>query len=168
MTNIFNYNQNPVRTTSINNIPYFCLIDCCKALNIKQNRDTSKRLNEKGVVKTDILTNGGKQEATFINEPNLYRLIFRSNKPEAQKFANWVYEEVLPQIRQTGSYSLPNLQLIASAVVDELRAEGMLKRERTSKRYPLFDGNRYVKVFAHKRLKPGEEKILCADLLSNI
>ena len=57
-----------------------------------------------------------------------------------------------------------NLQLIASAVVDELRAEGMLKRERTSKHYPFFDGNRYVKVFAHKRLKPGEEKILCADL----
>jgi prophage antirepressor-like protein len=41
-----------------------------------------------------------------INEPNLYRLIFRSNKKEAKAFQDWVFEEVLPAIRQTGSYSV--------------------------------------------------------------
>ena len=41
----------------------------------------------------------------FINEPNLYRIIFRSNKTEALNFQNWVFAEVLPSIRKTGSYS---------------------------------------------------------------
>lgn len=107
MTNeisIFNYETKNVRTVLKDNTPYFCLIDICKALDLKNSRQTIKILNEKGVYKIYTLTNGGKQELTFINEPNLYRLIFRSNKPQAQQFANWVYEEVLPSIRKTGSY----------------------------------------------------------------
>jgi hypothetical protein len=39
-----------------------------------------------------------------VNEPGLYRLIFTSNKPEAQAFQDWVYHEVLPAIRKTGGY----------------------------------------------------------------
>ncbi|BDE24771.1 hypothetical protein OCUAc20_32710 [Acinetobacter baumannii] len=50
-------------------------------------------------------TNGGIQKLKFINEPNLYRIIFRSNKTEALNFQNWVFAEVLPSIRKTGSYS---------------------------------------------------------------
>ncbi|TCP18096.1 BRO family protein [Nicoletella semolina] len=71
-------------------------------------------LNEKGVRKTYTLTKGGKQELTFINEPNLYRIIFKSRKAEAVEFQNWVFEEVLPQIRKTGKYlqnQQPNLPL---------------------------------------------------------
>ncbi|MFX8422086.1 BRO family protein, partial [Acinetobacter baumannii] len=49
--------------------------------------------------------NGGIQKLKFINEPNLYRIIFRSNKTEALNFQNWVFAEVLPSIRKTGSYS---------------------------------------------------------------
>ncbi len=52
-----------------------------------------------------IPTNGGTQKLNFINEPNLYRIIFRSNKNEAFNFQNWVFAEVLPTIRKTGSYS---------------------------------------------------------------
>jgi prophage antirepressor-like protein len=40
----------------------------------------------------------------FINEPALYKLIFRSNKPKAEEFANWVCAEVLPQIRKHGFF----------------------------------------------------------------
>ena len=50
------------------------------------------------------------QQITIINEPNLYRLIFRSNKPQAQAFADWVYSEVLPSIRKTGAYVSPAQQ----------------------------------------------------------
>lgn len=100
----FNFNSSPVRAQTINNEAYFCLADACEALGLSNSRKTKTQLNEKGVTKSYILTNGGKQEITFINEPNLYRLIFRSNKPQAQMFADWVYEEVLPAIRRTGCY----------------------------------------------------------------
>lgn len=60
---------------------------------------------EAGVTKRYTPTTSGNQEITFINEPNLYRLIIKSRKPEAERFEAWVFEEVLPQIRKTGSYS---------------------------------------------------------------
>ncbi len=46
----------------------------------------------------------GEREAYFINEADLYHLIFRSNKPKAKDFANWVCETVLPEIRKTGFF----------------------------------------------------------------
>lgn len=74
-----------------------------------KNETSSKRgaLDPKGCNKIAIPTNGGTQQITFINEPNLYRVIFRSNKPEAVKFQNWVFDEVLPTLRKTGSYHTP-------------------------------------------------------------
>jgi phage antirepressor YoqD-like protein len=41
----------------------------------------------------------------FINEPGICRLIFKSRKPEAESFKSWVFEEVLPSIRNTGTYT---------------------------------------------------------------
>jgi prophage antirepressor-like protein len=52
----------------------------------------------------NFTTPGGVQELVFINEAGLYRLIFRSNKPKAEEFANWVCSEVLPAIRKHGFY----------------------------------------------------------------
>ena len=107
MTNaisVFKFNQNQIRTQVINGEPWFCLIDCRNALGIKGSLKKVS-LSEKGVTICHTLTKGGKQELNFINEPNLYRLIFRSNKPQAQAFADWVYSEVLPSIRKTGAYA---------------------------------------------------------------
>lgn len=102
----FNFNQNTVRTQAIDGKAWFCLKDACDALGLSNSRKTKTQLTAKGVTDSYTLTNGGKQSVTFINEPNLYRLIFRSNKPQAQAFADWVYEEVLPSIRRTGAYSV--------------------------------------------------------------
>lgn len=100
---VFNFEAQPIRTyTDENGEPWFCLSDTCSALNIKQYR--VDRLPQEGVTFCRTHTNGGNQDLVFVNEPNLYRLVFRSNKPEAQKFANWVYNEVLPSIRKTGEY----------------------------------------------------------------
>lgn len=101
----FNFKSQPVRIQSFNNEPYFCLSDVCEVLGVNRRSAEAFRLNEKGCNKIATLTNGGHQEITFINEPNLYRIIFRSNKAEAVEFQNWVFEEVLPQIRKTGCYS---------------------------------------------------------------
>ena len=93
-----------VRTSIINNEPYFNLADVCRFLEINNQRMAKTRLSEKGVSTTDILTNGGVQQANFINESNLYKLIFQSRKPEAEIFADWVTSEVLPTIRKHGAY----------------------------------------------------------------
>jgi hypothetical protein len=57
--------------------------------------------------KKRILTPGGEQEFNTLFEPGFYALIARSNSSKAVPFQKWVYEEVLPSIRKTGSYSLP-------------------------------------------------------------
>ena len=93
-----------VRTSIIDDEPYFSLNDVCSILEIKNTRDAKSRLNPKGVATTDILTNGGTQQANFINESNLYKLVFQSRKPEAERFADWVTSEVLPAIRKHGAY----------------------------------------------------------------
>ena len=95
-----------------NNEPLFCLSDVCKILDIANSRDAKNRLDLKGVATTDTLTNGGMQKLDFINEPNLYRLIFQSRKPEAEVFQEWVFAEVLPSIRKTGSYTQKPLNSI--------------------------------------------------------
>lgn len=87
--------------------PWFCLRDVCKALEIVNVVNVKNRLTLKGVRIMYTLTPGGKQELTFINEANLYKTIFRSYKESAERFTDWVTSEVLPAIRQTGSYQTP-------------------------------------------------------------
>lgn len=101
---IFKKENFEVRGGLINGEPYFCLSDVCKILDIANSRDAKTRLDLKGVATTDTLTNGGMQKLDFINEPNLYRLIFQSRKPEAEVFQEWVFAEVLPSIRKHGGY----------------------------------------------------------------
>lgn len=95
-----------------NNEPLFCLADVCKILGLDNSRQAKTRLDQKGVISIDTLTNGGVQKLDFINEPNLYRLIFQSRKPEAEVFQEWVFSEILPSIRKTGSYTQKPLNSI--------------------------------------------------------
>lgn len=110
---IFNFNSNPVRVELFDNQPHFCLLDVCEIFEIKNSRRVqSQMLDPQGVRLAYILAKDKKQRRTaFINEPNLYRIIFRSEKSIAKNFQNWVFEEVLPQIRKTGKYQLQPQQL---------------------------------------------------------
>ena len=103
----FNFHNSPVRTiTDPKGEIWFCGTDVCNILGYVNPRDAiSKHCKVGGVAKRDTPTTSGNQEITFINEPNLYRLIIKSRKSEAERFEAWVFEEVLPQIRKTGSYS---------------------------------------------------------------
>lgn len=97
-----------VRVQLINNEPWFCLPDVCAVLDIQNSRDmVAKQLDGAGVDKIYISYASGKKQVTFVNEPNLYRVIFRSNKPEARVFQDWVFNDVLPSIRKTGQYIAP-------------------------------------------------------------
>ncbi len=110
----FNFGINEVRTAiKDNGDVYFCLVDVLPVLGL-ENRAISKfNLDDKGVEKLATPTNGGIQHLTFVNEPNLYRVIFRSNKAEARQFQDWVFNEVLPTIRKTGSYNTKPTELTA-------------------------------------------------------
>ena len=83
--------------------PLFCGADACKALGYRNQRDALNR-HCKGVVKRDTLTNGGKQQMSFLPEGDLYRLICHSELPSAEQFERWVFDEVLPSIRGNGAY----------------------------------------------------------------
>jgi prophage antirepressor-like protein len=110
MNNIAIFN-NPefgdIRTEVISGEPWFCLSDICKALELEQVSRVKTRLNLNGVTTSKVIDRmGRKQEATFINEANLYKTIFQSRKESAERFSDWVTSEVLPSIRRTGSYSI--------------------------------------------------------------
>lgn len=106
---IFNNEEfGSVRTITKDNEPMFCLADVCKALDITHVTDVKSRLKQDGVGTSEVIDSlGRKQTATFINESNLYKVIFQSRKPSAEKFTDWVTSEVLPSIRKYGTYCLP-------------------------------------------------------------
>lgn len=103
---IFNYGEIPVRTILQNDEPWWVLTDVCQVLSLGSPHKVANRLDldEKG--RNQIPTPGGNQEMTIINESGLYKVILRSDKPEAKRFTRWVTHEVLPAIRKTGTYSV--------------------------------------------------------------
>ena len=102
---IFNFDNQKVRTMTIDEEPYFVGKDVATILGYSNSR---KALidhvddEDKGVTKCDTL--GGAQNLAVINESGLYSLIMSSKMPEAKKFKHWVTSEVLPAIRQHGAY----------------------------------------------------------------
>ncbi len=73
------------------------------------------QLDSRFITRNVVPTEGGERETIFINEPNLYRVIFRSNEPKAKTFQDWVFNAMLPVIRKTGRYEQPTPQPILSA-----------------------------------------------------
>lgn len=116
-----------IRTAGTPDRPFFCLTDVCKALDLDNSRRVKMRLNAKGVISSNTLTNGGNQKLLYINEPNLYKCIFQSRKKEAQAFQDWVFEEVLPAIRKTGSYqrleTMADIFSESRRLADEMRED---------------------------------------------
>lgn len=119
--------------TSVNESgePFFCLSDVCKVLNLQAGA-TKNRLDEKGINLINTLTDGGSQSMVYVNEPNLYRCIFRSNKKTAEMFQRWVFEEVLPSLRKNGGYMVAKLEdtpeeIMARAL--KIADEALLRRE---------------------------------------
>jgi prophage antirepressor-like protein len=104
----FNFNNTAVRTfTDDHQNAWFLANDVCDILGYRNARDAvAKNCKEKGVAKRDTLTIKGNQTMLYINEGNLYRLIVKSRKPEAERFEAWLMEEVLPTIRKTGSWGV--------------------------------------------------------------
>lgn len=115
---IFSSNEfGEIRTIEIDSKPFFVATDVAMALGYANPRKAVKD-HCKGVTKRDTPTSSGMQQMSYINEGDLYRLIMKSKLPSAEKFENWVMNEVLPSIRKTGGYNKPlttleQIQLLA-------------------------------------------------------
>lgn len=97
-----------VRIVEINNEPYFVGKDVVDILGYQNgSRDINTHVDEEDRLKYQISTAGQLREQTIINESGLYALILSSKLPTAKKFKRWVTHEVLPSIRKTGSYGIP-------------------------------------------------------------
>ena len=92
-----------IRTDGTAEQPWFCLADICRVLEL-QTGATKNRLNQRGIILINTPTTSGEQQMLFIDEQNLYKVIMRSDKPQAEQFQDWVCGEVLPSIRKHGAY----------------------------------------------------------------
>lgn len=109
-----------VRALEIDGKPYFCAADVAKALGYSNCNDAVIR-HCRAIVKCDTPISGKIQEVNYIPEGDVYRLIVRSKLPSAENFEKWVFDEVLPSIRQTGGYQMTMPQgkeLLALAVLE--------------------------------------------------
>ena len=108
LTPIFTFQKRQVRVAGTPDNPLICAADVCEILGFSNSRQAIAGFpdDEKGVIPTDTL--GGRQNLTFLTEAGIYRLITRSNKPEAEAFKRWVFHDVLPAIRHTGGYQIPS------------------------------------------------------------
>lgn len=102
---IFNNPQfGEIRTAGTADNPLFCLADLCRVLELRVDGVTP-RLKKDGYNRIGVIDSlGREQQALFVNEQNLYKVIMRSDKPQAEPFQDWVCGEVLPSIRKTGGY----------------------------------------------------------------
>lgn len=103
---LFKFEDHSVRVSMHEGMIWFVAKDLCDCLGLSNSRTALRRLDddEKGV--SSVNTPGGVQEMNVINEPGMYSLVLTSRKEEAQRFKRWVTHEVLPSIRETGSYEI--------------------------------------------------------------
>ena len=118
---IFNNEEfGDIRTVTIDGEPWFVGKDVAEILGYSNTRkalldhvDEDDKTD--GVTIRDSI--GREQMPVLINESGLYSLILSSKMPNAKKFKHWVTSEVLPSIRKTGQYQMPNLSKEMQAIV---------------------------------------------------
>ena len=149
-----------VRVAGTSENPLFCLADICKVLEL-QVTPTKNRLKQdgvsliKGVSKTTNqygVTTEQEVMLTFINEQNLYKVIMRSDKPQAEPFQDWVCGEVLPSIRKHGAYMTNNILEKALTSPDFLIQLATNLKEEQQKR-----------IKAEQKIQSDAPKVLFAD-----
>ncbi|WP_219721946.1 BRO family protein [Microbacterium aurantiacum] len=115
---VFDFEGVVVRTVVIDGEPWFVAVDVAMVLGYSATSAMTRTLDEdeKGV--RNLHTPGGVQESTIISEAGLFSAILRSRVPGVRAFKRWITHEVLPSIRRSGAYVVPESreQLLARAV----------------------------------------------------
>ena len=87
---------------------WFVGLDVCRTLDISKPHQALDRLDEDERGTYTVGTPGGDQSMVIVSEAGVYRLVFTSRKPVAERFKRWLAHEVIPSLRKTGSYSVPH------------------------------------------------------------
>lgn len=128
----YTFESHEVRVMLMNDAPWWVLNDVAAAVEIANPRDVVKRLDIRDVDNADVPdSNGHTQATTIINESGLYDMIFTSRKEAAKRFKRWVTNEVLPEIRKTGTYGLGKIDLPTAL---ELYAKALREKDAASAR----------------------------------
>lgn len=114
-----------VRTVSVDNEPWFFAKDVCDALSIATNhvRESLDEDEVSNLRSTEIGPEFGGKAPLIVSEAGLYSLILKSRKPEAKAFKRWITHEVIPAIRKTGGYHVPQSP-------EEQMAQGLLAAQK--------------------------------------
>ena len=115
----FHFEGAPVRTVVLDGEPWFVAKDACDVLGITKYRDATAQLDSDERASAAVDTLGGRQQMAIVSEAGLFALMLISRSPKVREFRRWVTHEVLPSIRRTGAYIVPETpeQLMARAVV---------------------------------------------------
>ncbi len=151
----FTFNDIEVRVITRGGAPWWVAADVAHALGYRDAGRITRyaRDHQKGSQK--LCTLGGSQELQVINEAGLYMAIMKSHSPHAEKFQDWVTEEVLPAIRSHGGYLTP--EATAQALSDPdfiIRLATQLKEERAQR------------LELETRVEEAAPKVLFADAVS--
>lgn len=141
-----------VRSLVIDGEPWLVGKDVAKALGYnnptKAIRDhvdeEDKKMGVQNVTPYIIDSLGRKQYPSFINESGVYSLIFGSKLPSAKKFKHWVTSEVLPTLRKTGRYEIPNDPMGALKLMFEAQTQTNEKVEKQEQRITKLEENSYL------------------------
>nr|WP_313795091.1 phage antirepressor [Staphylococcus warneri] len=109
---VFNFEELPVRTLTVEGEPYFVGSDVAGILGyVKPANAIANHVDDEDKTTTLIQGTGSnyKSKAVIINESGLYSLIFSSKLETAKRFKRWVTSEVLPAIRKHGVYATDNV-----------------------------------------------------------
>jgi prophage antirepressor-like protein len=131
----FEFEGKKVRTAIINANTWWCLMDLYSALELTNVSNANKIITDEFGLTSDVIctvsdvdSHGRKAEINFIHESAMYHLVFTSRKPEAQRFRQWVYRDVLPSIRKTGGYGrVDDLDTLYTIIGNEIAHRNLLK-----------------------------------------
>lgn len=132
-----------VRTVTINDEPWFVGKDIAMALGYaKPENAIATHVNDEDKTSTLIQGSGSnyKSKAILINESGLYALIFGSKLESAKRFKHWVTSEVLPTLRKTGTYEMPNMstEMKAILMIDQKQVKMEQRMDRLEYDIPLY------------------------------
>ena len=141
--------------------PLFCLADVAKALGYSRPADAVNQ-HCKGVVILPTPTNGGVQDIKYGKESEVYRLTMKSKLPDAEKFQDWVCDEVLPSIRKHGAYMTQKTLEKALTSPDFLIQLATNLKEEKQKR---IEAEQKAEI-AEQKIQKDAPKVLFADAVS--
>ena len=146
---VFKFENSQVRTVLINDEPYFVGKDVAGILGYQNpSKALADHVDEDDKLNNDTLSSLGQRGGWLINESGLYTLVLSSKLPGAKKFKRWVTKEVLPTIRKTGGYKVPDNPMDALKLMFEAQTQ-------TNQQVGALD-KRITDLEDNKLLDPGE------------